>query len=316
MNISKTLIILALVISFASCKKNTKKGESVSDSISTDSIYIPALEFKWKTDSVLTTCESVVYDSKRDILYVSNIIGDPSIKDGQGSISKLDMSGKIIEKDWITGLNAPKGMGIVEGSLFVADIDEVVEIGIEEGKVISRIPVEGAQFLNDITVKDNQVFVSDSNVGLIALIMDGSAEIWLDSLDGPNGLLAVGDQLLQVSFSNGSFNSIDLNTKEKETFDVTINGGDGIAAVGDGSYLISNWNGEVYFLYVTGGLTKILDTKAKGINAADIEYVPSANLLLVPNFFANTVSAYELIKVTEIRLKDPVSQPRLIVPEE
>jgi len=39
---------------------------------------------------------------------------------------------------------------------------------------------------------------------------------------------------------------------------------------------------------------KLLDTTPQEINAADIDYIPSKNLLLVPTFFDDRVMAYEL----------------------
>ena len=41
--------------------------------------------------------------------------------------------------------------------------------------------------------------------------------------------------------------------------------------------------------------TLVLDTRKDSISAADIEYVKSKNLLLVPTFFKNTVVAYEVL---------------------
>ncbi len=48
--------------------------------------------------------------------------------------------------DWVTGLNAPKGMALVKNTLWVADVDQMVAIDITEGKILKSIPVEGAGF--------------------------------------------------------------------------------------------------------------------------------------------------------------------------
>src|SRR3954452_23673209 len=69
---------------------------------------------KWETDSVLKVPESVLFDKTNSVLYVSNIDGkDPWGKDGKGSIGKVGTDGKIIAVEWITNLNAPKGMGLL-----------------------------------------------------------------------------------------------------------------------------------------------------------------------------------------------------------
>jgi hypothetical protein len=45
-----------------------------------------------------------------------------------------------------------------------------------------------------------------------------------------------------------------------------------------------------------GKVEKLLDTKEAKINAADLEYIPGKNLLLVPTFFVNTITAYSIKK--------------------
>ena len=67
----------------------------------------------WETDSTLKVPESVFFDGKNKVLYVTNIDGkEPWGKDGKGSVGKVGLDGKIIAVDWVTGLNAPKGMGL------------------------------------------------------------------------------------------------------------------------------------------------------------------------------------------------------------
>ena len=67
----------------------------------------------WETLAELKTPESVVYAPKQDTLFVSNIDGKPDQKDQKGFISKISLSnGSITELNWITGLDAPKGMAI------------------------------------------------------------------------------------------------------------------------------------------------------------------------------------------------------------
>ena len=75
------------------------------------------------------------------------------------------MNGKIINVDWVTGLDAPKGLGIFKNNLYAADIDQVRVIDISKGVIVQNIPVEGATGLNDITVDQNGVvYVSDSRI--------------------------------------------------------------------------------------------------------------------------------------------------------
>src|SRR6478609_11860420 len=64
----------------------------------------------WESDATLKTPESVRFDAKRKVLYVSNIDGEPWAADGKGSIAKVGLDGKVIAAEWVTGLNCPKGL--------------------------------------------------------------------------------------------------------------------------------------------------------------------------------------------------------------
>lgn len=254
----------------------------------------PTLTLKWTTDTLLTTCESVIYDQANDVLYVANINGVPDEKDGNGFIAQVSLDGKVINPKWITGMDAPKGMGIYNGKLFVADIDRIHEIDVAAGKITNTYPVEGAAFLNDITIDDGgKIFISDSGTGNIILLENGTASTWMSGLNGPNGLLAEGENLMMASFPGGTFNSINAN---KEVTQITegIENGDGVEAVGDGGYLVSSWNGMVHYVDTAGIASLLLDTRADSVSAADIEYIADKKLLLVPGFFKNKVIAYEL----------------------
>jgi len=52
--------------------------------------------------------ESAFFDAEADIIYVSNVDGTPTEKDGKGFISKLSAEGKVISLECVSGLNAPK----------------------------------------------------------------------------------------------------------------------------------------------------------------------------------------------------------------
>jgi hypothetical protein len=54
------------------------------------------------------------YDRERNVIYVSNVDGKPNDKDAKGSIALLSADGKKVNHDWVTGLNAPKGLALVD----------------------------------------------------------------------------------------------------------------------------------------------------------------------------------------------------------
>jgi hypothetical protein len=73
----------------------------------------------------------------------------------------------------------------------------------------------------------------------------------------------------------------------------TITGGDGLVILGDGNYIASRWQGEIY-LANDSTETLILDTKAQESNTADIGYNAAEKIVYVPTFFKNKVAAYKL----------------------
>ncbi len=145
-----------------SCKSGTKKTTDEKQSLRQFTI-----SELWETDTLLMTPESVIYDKKRDIFYVSNLNFEPRKKDGNGFISKIDKDGKIVELRWIEGLSSPKGMAIVGDNLFTADVDEVIVMDINNGRINRKIPIEGAKMLNDITSDtDGNLYISDTDANL------------------------------------------------------------------------------------------------------------------------------------------------------
>lgn len=290
----KTFLIALSLFIFVSCEN--KKTPASEEDNKTEITSRSATKI-WETDTVFKTPESVYYDESRDVLYVANIGNvPPTEKDGDGYISKLSTSGELIELKWVTGLDAAKGMGMVGNSLFVTNIDEIVEIDVKEGSVIKRFPVDSAVFLNDITVsEDSTIFISDSGTNKIHTLKNGKVNVWLksDKTGNPNGLLHQGNKIMLATFGTNEYLSIDINSKALTLLADSLQGGDGVVAY-DNDYIVSGWNGVVYFITASGEKTTLIDTRAERKNAADIEIIKGNNLILVPTFFGNTVAAYEI----------------------
>ena len=152
----------------------------------------------WSTEG-FSNPESALYDSARDIIYVSNVDGAPTDKDGAGHISLLTKDGEMHEANWVTGLNAPKGLVQHENLLYVSDIDQLVAINVDTGKIDSKWIAEGAKFLNDLAVDDKgRVYVSDMLTDSIYQLDGDNLSLWLQdsALQHPNGLQIDGNRLL------------------------------------------------------------------------------------------------------------------------
>src|SRR5690606_728938 len=108
----------------------------------------------WDGKSPLTisegfsTPESVLYDADSDLYLVSNINGEPTGVDDNGYITRISPDGTISDAKWIDGakdnvkLDAPKGMAIVDGVLYVADITTVRQFDAKTGEPKGEINVE------------------------------------------------------------------------------------------------------------------------------------------------------------------------------
>jgi len=254
---------------------------------------IATVQKLWATDTILKVPESVLVDDKENCLWVSNIDGAANGKDGKGSISKLSKTGTPINLDWITGLNAPKGMAKYKQELYVADLTELIVIDIKKGVIKNKIKVEGSVFLNDVTVnKNGAVFVSDSRTGKVHRYENNKVTIEAENLQGPNGLLSIDDQLLILD--RGSLLSLTPGGTISKIMDGMDPSTDGIEKVAPNQYIVSCWNGIVYF--VAAGTQKItlFDTRSEKINSADIGYDAKNKIIYVPTFLKNSVVAYQL----------------------
>jgi len=248
------------------------------------------LEKIWETDSVIAIPESVL--PAKGILYVSLIDGAGWTADGKGGVGKLSPEGKIIDTVWITGLNAPKGMGIVGNRLYVADMLDVVIIDIQNGKIEKKITIDSAKGLNDITVTDKGIiYVSDSRGSRIWRVENDIATLYLDSLTGINGLKAIGDDLyIGWGKSFVKANSQKQITKIAEVLQQV----DGIEPIGNGDFILTAWMGYIWYVHADGRVETLLETHQQKKNTADLGYDQQKRILYVPTFNAKTVVAYSL----------------------
>ena len=247
----------------------------------------------WATDTILKVPESVLVDDKENCIWVSNIDGASNGKDGKGSISKLSKTGTPINLEWITGLNAPKGMAKYKQELYVADLTELVVIDIKKATIIKRVPIEGSVFLNDVTVNSKgAVFVSDSRTGKVHRYENNTTTIEVENLQGPNGLLSIEDQLLILD--RGSLLSLTPGGAISKIMDGMDPSTDGIERVAPNQYIVSCWNGIVYYVVAGAQKVTLFDTRSEKINSADIGYDAKKKIIYVPTFLKNNVVAYQL----------------------
>ncbi|OFZ47615.1 MAG: hypothetical protein A2451_02575 [Bdellovibrionales bacterium RIFOXYC2_FULL_39_8] len=267
--------------------------------------------------------ESVYYYG--GAIYISNIDaesagGSSAAKDGIGWITKTDANGKNSVKIF-EGLSAPKGLRVYGDNLYIADIDEVVIGDLKTEKIIKKVKVPGAKFLNDLTVDlEGNVFVSDtigSTIFEISKINSANPDIknFVTSMkEAPNGLLVIGDELFVASwgqditekFQVGQLGSvIAINLKTKKIRYITkepLGNLDGIEKFGNQLIVSAKMQDTVYRIDFVTGKTEVLlhsDRKTKtdnslAIDAADIGFNIDENILLIPNMMLNRVTAVKI----------------------
>lgn len=242
--------------------------------------------------------ESVVFDENRNLIFISNIGDDTP---GDGFVSKVDAQGEVIALKWIDGLNDPKGLQIMDNKIYVTDVTELVEMDLESEEITKRIPVEGSEGLNDITLdEEGNLFISDNRRSAIYIKNKESQEVelWMDGeeLQFPNGLLAVGNKVYIAAWGeeqNG--NLLKINRETKEILPVTEGGVgnlDGIQLNQENNFYISDWaTGNIHEINENGETKKVLTSEK---TSGDILFLPEENQLVLPMNHQNSVWWYQL----------------------
>ncbi len=270
-------------------------------SAGTASAAPPPVRAGW-TATGMEQPESVYFDPVSRFIFVSNMAGAPTEKDGRGWISKLDESGKVIAPKWVDGLDAPRGLRSTGDTLWVTNITEVLSIRISDGKITARLPAAGAIFLNDTAIaSDGTVYVSDSQANRIYAVKDGRVSVWAegDHLEAPNGLLAERNRLVVGGIGKfgpkgiegaGHLFALDLTTKQKTLITAnTVGVIDGVESDGSGGYVLTNgMTGELVHVTASGS-ARVLQKFENG--SFDHAYLPDGKVAIIPHR-NGTVGAY------------------------
>ncbi len=251
--------------------------------------------------------ESVVYDSRTDIIFVSNVHGNPPEKDGVGYISTLKPNGEVIQLRWVEGLHAPKGMIVSGDKIYVSDVDHLVEVDINHGRVTGKWKAEGAKFLNDTAIDSaGNVYVSDMFGNSVYRLSNNKLEMWVQGNDipGPNGLMVEGDDLLIATwgviaegFSTSTAGHLKKVSLSSQAVSSLGNGSvvgnlDGLEPDGHGSYYVTDWMaGSLYKIHSSGNADMLLDLNQ---GSADHEYIQSKKLIVIPMMLDGKIVAYKV----------------------
>jgi sugar lactone lactonase YvrE len=261
---------------------------------------------QWRVSDALSKPESVVYDKARNVLYVSSINGKGNAKDGNGYLTKISMQGKVLEKKWVAGLNGPKGMALTGDKLYVADIDVLVKIDVNSGKILSTYPGKGAIFLNDVAIDAaGNVFVSDSRSSIIFKLSGDRFDVWFkdNRLQHPNGLYAAENNLIVVATEPNVENPSTALYLQKVSFDAkkldaldgqrSIGGIDGIAVDGHEGFYLTDW-GAGKVLHTTTPSKGVTTLKQLDKGAADLCIDAEKQMMFLPVMMSHQLIAYRI----------------------
>lgn len=282
-----------------SCNNTTKTTTPSTDiAESTPEVIQKTPKATFLTETVgLTHCESAVYDKDNDVIYAS-LIGNR--EPGDGSIATVRTDGTLINAQFVSGLNDPKGIAITKDKLYVSDVTELVEADLTTGKVLNKYTADGIEFLNDVAIApDGSIYVSDTRTSKIyKLDNEGTFDFWLadPKLDNPNGLLVQGDTMYVASWGGapegGRVSKFDINTKKIESITEVIGNLDGVRPYDKNHLIISDWrSGKVHIMNYDGTTQEVVQV---GQSVGDIAYIKEKNLLLLPMNKQSRLLFYEL----------------------
>lgn len=256
----------------------------------------------------LQTPYSFVSSSLGKEYFISSINGDPEAADNNGFITKLDGNGKVISFKFIQGgadgviLNAPKGMALVEQTLYVADLDQLRAFDMVSGKPIVSISMATSAGQAPVRLTDvaydgvGRLYCSDQQANRIYRVELPSRKVTLlvadPSLAGPAGLAVhpKSGELIAVSWEKGKIFSI---TPEGAISEIFSNGFFSSRFTNLRGVDFDRWGNMYVSDFTTGKVWRMTWDKRFQVIA---EYLPSPgdlgidrtnNLILVPYEFAH-----------------------------
>ena len=246
---------------------------------------------------ILDAPENAYWHAESQSWFVSNLGGGLSLeKDGIGWVVRFDSSGNVLEPRWADGLDAPTGMAASGGNLFVVDRGRVHEIEIATGRKVREIELPGSEFANDAASSSKgEIFVSDTATNRIYRILNGKADVWLESeeLQSPNGLWVKNDKLIVATWGPmtdvatfatkhpGTLLRIDMVSKAISPVGngEPIANFDGVISAGDYYYATDWTGGRLLRIGENGSVSTVLSGFEQ---LADLGYNSEANQLGLP----------------------------------
>jgi WD40 repeat protein len=264
-----------------------------------------------KTYGGFRFAESISYDEVRDLYVAVNAGIAQDVIPNDGYISLVNPDGTAHTLKWIgvnrngLTLNHPLGSDIINGMLYVADIDTIRWFDMKTGEPRGSIPVAGAMRFNDIEVaKDGTIYATQTgdqktpdSWRLYRIIPKGEATAIVtgEPLNLPNGVAFDPDNnVVVVNIGSNEVHTFSPQGKLLRTEQSTDAGNDGLVIMPDGTKYVSSVRQGTVARIRPG---QKAETIATGIpSAASMTYDPKRNRLVIPMNDWNAISFVELGK--------------------
>ncbi|MEM9487584.1 MAG: hypothetical protein AAGC55_00500 [Myxococcota bacterium] len=255
--------------------------------------------------------ESAVWDPDAEVWYMAsfgqNFDLSGETPDRPGYITRLDASGKILDKRFIELSGDVLGMAIMDGVLYASHASDLLAVDLDTRAVKTIAIPGGAGFLNDVAAGNGEVYVSDTGKNAIyRYIPGGEPEVFSTdpALAAPNGVYVDDDKVVVVTL--GAFppnpetpGGVFTLDSDGEATRVGKLAGlfDGIAKAGK-RYLVSDIRGQLHFLSATSGKSKMIvdaSIAPHGLaSTADFGFDAATGTLLIPDLLGNKAYFYRL----------------------
>jgi len=254
--------------------------------------------------------ESLSYDADRD-LYVAINAGMPQdVVPNDGYVALVNPDGTAHTLKWIgvnrngLTLNHPLGSDIINGMLYVVDIDTVRWFDMKTGEPRGSIPVPGVTRMNDLEVApDGTIYATQTGTPdsaswrVYKITPKGESSILISGapLNLPNGIgLDAKGNIVVVNIGSNDVLTFSPDGKLLGTEQAVDAGNDGLVIVPDGTKYVSSVRQGTVSRIRPGQKAEII---ASGIpSAASMTYDSKRNRLVIPMNDWNAITIVELGK--------------------
>lgn len=252
--------------------------------------------------------ESMSYDAERDLYVAVNAGMAQDLVPNDGYVALINPDGTAHTLKWIgvnrngLTLNHPLGSDIVNGLLYVVDIDTVQWFDMKTGEPRGSIPVQGASRFNDLAVTtDGTIYatqtgdLNSANWRVYKITPKGDASVLISGapLNLPNGIaLDPKGNIVVVNIGSNAVLTFSPDGKLLTTEESTDAGNDGLVVLADGTKYVSSVRQGTVARIRPGQKAESI---ASGIpSAASMTYDSKRHRLVIPMNDWNAITIVQL----------------------